>query len=912
MTEQSHNADSATKTYDLWISSNWFIPVDEEGRCVSDSAEGALGFVIKLHHRERNRHLALKIPRLLGDTHRENAYISQLMEQELSAVKSVNSTSNPVPTGNLLNAQPELNFLREPINTSSGISLANEWDKALIFVRFEKGTRPRFCLIAPHSDPQQPPRRFPPSIKDAPISDSNTLKQCVESSYKAFHNENFRKPGDKEELLPYQGTVFIETTQGQAAPAVFSVGDALERNPTGVVWYTCLPSVVYGWAPMTLQEAISSVSNSRGEWSVRQHLDLMEGICQGIAALHARGTLHADIRPANIVVQGDQKDPYSYKITDYGGFAQTDIGVPERFPGGVSATRMPVVSGERVSAFYAPERRLGREREAADAAVIINDEGGARLKIVLGWKRDLVKDGEPNRTVIEDWLKRSLPLKDEYQDEALRAGDRIQVRDFIFELDEDERRIEDKQIFFCDRRCWQLYHGRIAILYAEPFKDWTWIPIPRTVELLKWSAATDLYSMGALLLYSIFRSKPPKVDDAAFLANALNKPTGDKKLTEDGEQLDQTNVEYVQSHDENAVGTKHTDVITEGGKVEDEFREMLTFLTSQPYFDAIWLELDWLRHRIEEELQSRKGHSPKEFEIVGFTRHDRSPEDTKREENEPENLRAAAVDITKRLTQTAPGVYRLVEALDYNLAEFIFVMHFALACLNRGNHLRKDTMARAKQSWHIEGPFCAHRGISPEGEQGRDDEPPAVKALKRIRTIRELINNPLLKVIHPEKKDEIKPYDPRPDVSIRIERDRLERQVINLEAQKILLETEKSDRIVEQDELTRKNITLQEENGKMRMEWDGLNNKFAAAEEQNAGLVVRLSSLESKVREDEELITWIDDRISECKLGINEAFNLAINAQDFAGFVSKAKMQAVIARLKALKESLSDEETNDI
>src|SRR5438552_14000655 len=65
---------ATTESIKLWINNDWYIPVDQDGYCIGESAEGALGYIIKLSRSGKaNFFTALKIPRLLGDTHRENA-----------------------------------------------------------------------------------------------------------------------------------------------------------------------------------------------------------------------------------------------------------------------------------------------------------------------------------------------------------------------------------------------------------------------------------------------------------------------------------------------------------------------------------------------------------------------------------------------------------------------------------------------------------------------------------------------------------------------------------------------------------------------------------------------------------------------------------------------------------------------
>src|SRR6185295_1050295 len=92
----------------LWISAKWYIPVDDNGECTGLCLEGALGFVVQLLSGEgKELCRALKMPRLLGETHRENAYISDLMEKELQAVQEV---------------------IEKPMGTNKGLLRADIWE----------------------------------------------------------------------------------------------------------------------------------------------------------------------------------------------------------------------------------------------------------------------------------------------------------------------------------------------------------------------------------------------------------------------------------------------------------------------------------------------------------------------------------------------------------------------------------------------------------------------------------------------------------------------------------------------------------------------------------------------------------------------------------------------------------------
>lgn len=708
----------------LWLDREYYIPIDRDGYCTGVCAEGALGFVIKTQSRADAGAQALKIPRLMGDTHRENAYISQLLEGEMQTVKEVIVLQQPglPPTNGLLLPQRRDSILRGPISCLDNDSTISRWHEALIFVQFNKGRNPRFCLIKRVGEGLD---YFPPELEQRPELTVDEFEKI------------------KAEAL--QKTMFIElpaADSDEQTSKIFSIGEALADDPIGDTWYTGLPSITYGWAPGTLQESISR-PGLRGNWKVAEDLELADRICAAICSLHARGIVHADVRPANIVIQGPESDPRSYYLADYGSFAQnTPVST-----GTMSIRPLPslgpVLAGERTSAFYALERRLGREREAADVAVILKDgTEDDTIVLLLGWRGDLIDDkGQPRMATIEESLsKRVSPVTaDEYADTILRAGDRVQVRDFIFQLKEDEKRYADKQIFVCSSQVWQIYHGRIAITATKRFGLCEWIPVPRTIELLKWSVATDLYSLGALLLYSIFRRSP----------------------------ADQSNAEQP----------------VDTSKAEDQFREMLTYLNSVPYFNAIWPELDWLRHEMERHLENRELNADS-FAGQGFYAYDRDPaQQAVPNIDDPKTLLEAAVKLTQRLTQTAPGIYRLVKALDFNLATFIFLIHFALCCMHRKVHLSDRVIKNHKHpEWRQILPYCTDRHEetrSPAGLNGAAErvvtpadlsQSAAYVALERLDYLKQILGNTKfnkLDGMRREDNSDIKDYDPKPDFSVR-------------------------------------------------------------------------------------------------------------------------------------------------
>jgi len=233
-----------------------------------------------------------------------------------------------------------------------------------------------------------------------------------------------------------------------------------------------------------------------------------------ICALHRQEMIHADLRPANVCYRGSPTTPDSYYVSDYGSFAEMGVRNTEHSPTGETVLG-PVAGTERVSPFYAPERRGGLEREAADTAII--RQRGATLQVILGWQSNL-QDKNENDPVITDPKKSDAgPESDLKQlssvsSNSLLKGDRIQIRDYIFDVISASER-GGQQFITCRAQSWKIFQGRIVVQNSESFAQEQRLPIPRTIELQQWSAATDLFSLGALFLYSVYRNRTPPLSE---------------------------------------------------------------------------------------------------------------------------------------------------------------------------------------------------------------------------------------------------------------------------------------------------------------------------------------------------------------------------------------------------------------
>lgn len=814
-------APTTAEVYPLWINDEWYIPVAADGCVVGQCGEGALGFIIQLHSTSRKGGMmALKIPRMVAETHRENAYISELLLQERNAMHQIfthDEDERGIDIAGLLPANPTFNPLRAPLTIHELRNDARDWDGALILVRYEKGHNPYFCLVKPDREASYPPQAKAPKLSHAYFETirEKSVGQTLGALARDWSQVVFITHTDEQ-----QSTQKVALSE----PNAFNITEALSPAQTAstITWYTCLPSVGYTWAPHTLQEAIGL--GSRGvAWSLNQHLQLIENICNGIQVLHAKGMLHADIRPANIVHLRDPKNPERYYLSDYGSFATTNVFPVQRQgtdPSGQSIIG-PVVEGERTSAFYAPERQTGRERETADTAIVIPLQNSENYYILVGWKSEFktlnLLDGraQPNLTADEfmDFIqqRREQQSKKKTPTTSLDKGDRIQLRDYVFELAEREEILDNMQLFECHNVFWTVYHSKIVINENKPFDKCFAFPIPRIIELPQWSAATDLYSLGVLCLYSVYsdsRNQPERFVPAIDLSDqqqplATEMETAAIEDTVDLKPWEQFGNLSANGGADNAPSIRPTQPLirqtekeqnwSATDKLDEGFEAMLTYLADESLFNAVWPKIEWLRHQIEKKLAQTGQWTAESLATTVFEPNPKlrdssgdNPafyEDLVRPNSNYQagkrTLRSEAEAVISQITSTVPGIEHLLrllreqqegEQLDptpsthrYQLGPFIFFIHFVLRCLHRQASMDTDKQKWKDEEWQGEKwmtvPFCQDRH-EPAG-RGAINE-----ALLRLKQIRAMIDSGALKGLWTDK---IAKYDLRPENEIRRE-----------------------------------------------------------------------------------------------------------------------------------------------
>jgi serine/threonine protein kinase len=746
------------------MTSEWFLEVDDDGYFSGTSYEGVLGCVLPLRLKGGGK-LAIKIPRLLADTIRENAFINKVAEDELAVVFRIHTRGgmgdrrNPggggaglVQVFNILNRDP----LRYPRAFGGGaVGEVLTQDRHAIMFSFEKGKNPRICSVLFEDGKLSV---HPPGAKGA-IGEFITpeawekLASPVADDRPSFGITTFCS---KEQV----GHLTTENTGGLVSAGILA--DTMDSVRALQAWYAGVPGIVYEWAEGTLQQAISQ-DKIRG-WKLSQHYQMFANVSTGLRSLHSWGVIHGDIRPANIMCVGPADSPLSYKLGDYGGFA-ADGGHGEA-PGSEGGNTMvgAGVGRSRVSPFYSPERRTGVERESADVAIVLNIPESKDYFIRLGWRTQLIdrETDKPKPEIIAQMRKDRERLLSPKPSEGtpakrdlLRGGDRLRTRDYLFQIIRADR-VEQSDgrgdvICLCEKRFARVIHDRLAVYNKEAdLVDETVISLPLYIEFRQWSAATDLYGFGAVCLYSLFSTavhRQPEPGKKGQSFNRSDRPTG-----QGGNK---------------APAPPTPSVLPEMDErsIDAMFGEMLKILESVSYFQSYWKDLEAFRSQLEKLFDNNPATTPKEARMhVCSKGADKDDETT---------LYDVALNAVNNIVQSAPNAKVILTHFDWNLAHFLFFMHFVMSCLHRQSHL-PDMPVDSRMTGHggSDGmhPFCVDRADSPT-EPG-----PSSAADERLEKLMLMLNSVMFRDFC-ASPDEIPDFNPTSDFTIRIEVQDLRREI---------------------------------------------------------------------------------------------------------------------------------------
>lgn len=726
----------------IWVENNWYIPVDENGYVIGPCFEGMMGCVLQLRRGGQDAKAAMKIPRLLADTVEENAYICKMTEDEESAVQQINDAGGRI--ADLLVAQFfGRNSLRTRRSTEySPHEEARKQHGHVIFVYFERDKKPRFCSVNFIGNDFS---IFPPSCK-----------KDFEKSVSKDDWDLFIKLSENEGQPDFSHTVFRWHDLGGKTP-IGDLVDALGSQQVSSIWYAAVPSIVFDWAEGNLQEAITKQEIK--DWSLEDHFTLFEKVLNGVSFLHKQRMIHGDIRPAN-VMRINSQEPQNYRLGDYGSYGKEWQAIAEQGqPGGLTQVG-PAIGRLRETPFYAPERRAGIEFESANIAIIDKiglrePTGGHNYLLLLGWRSDLLaEDGSVKQEVkksiqevkntIQKQPGNTKGVTQNIVTDQLEKGDRLRLRNYLFEILYTVNTDRDLKFYLCTSRYAEIIHDHL-IVYKEfdEIKDSTIVDLSNYVEFHQWSAATDLYGIGALCLYSLFScglQRKPTLSAASATVNSPEQPTADIDVT-DGNDAEL----FLQGQAEN--NNKNPDTL---------FVEMIRILESVPYFRFFWKELE----RFRKEIETLYERTPRPLFPAG--------EKVLLEDSASgQSLYDMALYTTNNILQSTPKARIILEQFDMNLAHFLLFMHFVLACLHRQSHMAPQDGSQLK-------PFAKDR-TEPPMENGA-----SAQALQRLIRLKGFLVQPFFDGFKCTKKEQILDFNPRSDFQLRIELQKLKREIRHL------------------------------------------------------------------------------------------------------------------------------------
>ena len=732
--DTQHSSHDAGGRYRLWILADWFVEVDFSGYYLGRLGEGSFGSVLTLQDDDGSM-VAWKLPKLLADTMAENYYIERLVDQEAQVVRKVLNAKPSslgtrlesdvgISTACLLRARGErrtgaFKGLRE---LEQAEQEAAEQHGGALFIQFRKDKPPRLCSVQRNGSGGL--KVVPEGAKDDLL---NVLGTELWRDATNFSSPSFSIPSFYAPESPHKLAV------GGEAPRMTPLGHSVELSNLGNVWYTGLASIQWDWAEQSLQQSIAE--GRLNCWPVESHCHLWKRILSAVAALHRRGYIHADIRPANIFCTSDGGSPDHYFLGDYGSFSAGDGPVGSGASADSDATVGPDVGRGRVSPFYSVERRSGIQRETADVAIVVKTSSN-EYRVWLGWRSfalDSDKGENPRPELIAE-IVNYRPASDppsRLQSDLLLPGDRLRVRDHVFKVKLQPEAATQSALLSAGLLCicegWYatVLYDKLAIagtFESDEIGKPRVIPLSGFTELRQWSAATDVFSVGALVLYTIYGASRLR---AVIDENGHQTSRGDA----DGSLTAHVgggggNLPSPLSSTPSAVGGSPQVMAA----IDSEFREIMGVLEGVPFFRMIWPDLDLLANYVTKSARTAaaerdadaKERLYQELKDALLSRAD-DLTDSRTETSSKSPLRGSdnLLGVVSNITQSVPNIKVVLRAFQGNAVQFVLFMHFVLRCLHRKDHLHGG----ATHSEHVEfgsEPFCVSR-ITSVNEGAADD-----------------------------------------------------------------------------------------------------------------------------------------------------------------------------------------------
>jgi serine/threonine protein kinase len=707
-----------TTRFRLWILSDWFIEVDFRGYYLGRLGEGAFGAVLCLQD-EAGSLVAWKVPKLLADTMAENYYIERLLDQESQVVWKVRNARPPAQvrwqsTATLLQARDEKRMgaykgLRELEQAGEKAEVQHG---SALFIQFRKDKAPRLCLVK---------RNGSGGLQVIPEGAKEDLTGIVDTELwrdiKHFTSFRFANPSFYATTLPNN------TIPGRAAPQITPLAQSVGSLNLGNVWYTGLASIQWDWAERSLQQSIAE--GKLNCWQIEAHCHLWRRILGAVVALHQRGHIHADIRPANIFCTAAGIDSNEYFLGDYGSFSSGDGPIGSGTPDSNDATVGPDVGRGRVSPFYAVERRSGMQRETADVAIVVK-VSNEEYRVWLGWRSFALdfETGENPRPELVEHIKAFQPSSSPPTNplsDSLLPGDRLRIRDQVFKIKVraatgvPSALLSAGQLCICEGWYATVLYDKLAILdeiKPDEIGKPRIVPLSGFTELWQWSAAADIFSIGALVLYTVYSAR--RLSEILIVEG--NRTSSSNK------QDESSTVHNGSDKADPSSGTALTPSLTEGSPqlmavVDSEFREIMAVLEGVPFFRMIWPDLDRLaifvtrtaRAIKDEKVRAKNIKLHDNFMNTLLARADDSSDATP--DISPGNLVGGnnnLLGVVSTITQSVPNAKVLLRAFNENAVKFVLFMHFVLQCVHRKDHLHSGPTG-AKPAEFSGAPFCESR-----------------------------------------------------------------------------------------------------------------------------------------------------------------------------------------------------------
>ncbi|MCY1059120.1 hypothetical protein [Nannocystis sp. SCPEA4] len=693
-----------------------------------------MGYVLRCRGVQQGE-VAWKLPRMIADTQRENVFIAQHLEVERCNVARVAGRDLNLVRSQIVNNPLEFETVGIlPIDVDPNVHRPEQ----RVLVRFSKGNPLRFCGVVRASDGSVSVVPQGALAIDRPEDWDNLLRFAAANSSSAGKVQ----PG----FLPDRAAP-EEGAEGEASLAFALLLDAVEREVPRSGWYLGLPSIVYDWAAGTLQDVISN--RRLTGWTTVQHLALVERILAGLNTLHQAGMLHGDLRTANVMYINDPDDPENYVVIDYAALSGRSGVVGQQQVDG-DKTIMGPIANSRLSIFFAPERRQAFDHEDGDTAIIAREPGDKdALLVAIGWKSRLygamgadARSPSPAEldAIAEQFAEAlgnataELERESERGHARLRAGDRIRLREYVFDvLEIAPKPIEGFTVMRCKASVSKVCNERLVVSLLDfwgEFKQTAGksrvllMSLPKVTEIYQWSHATDLFSVGVLALYSVY-------------AQAPEQP----------------------------------------GRTDKEFEALLGTLANPLYFNCMWRSLEEVRRNLERIVEENPGIAAKE--LVTIPSGMPAAEGAK----EAVTIYKACLTFVQHITQTAPYARQLlVEGFKGNIAEFILFIHFVFSCLHR----RSDVFEQA----HELGGESERRFPFAVDRTSRDPHASA-QALSRARNLRRLFTMSVLRDMKAKIAD-LPAYLPISQAELILEMQRLELELFrakdNLHSQHVELD----------------------------------------------------------------------------------------------------------------------------